>query len=196
MRGIDVALQGLEPVAGARVAQRLAVLPAPWPSRFGQRRWLWSWAHIGPHDAVAFAARIGDGLTLCLKIGLRRLIGHVDARAVTSNFQPWYTQRRPPSSLRPKNSDAPRCGQLFASRPDLTIGVAERDQVFAQQTHAQRVASGLRQLLDCSTGNPVLAHQLAHRRARTDATTSWFVFLVEHRCVPVIKRLDAGVRNR
>src|SRR3979409_140993 len=39
----------------------------------------------------------------------------------TSNFQPWYTQRRPASSLRPKNSDAPRCGQLLARRPTLPM---------------------------------------------------------------------------
>jgi hypothetical protein len=37
----------------------------------------------------------------------------------TSNFQPWYTQRRPHCSLRPKNSDAPRCGQLLAMKPGL-----------------------------------------------------------------------------
>src|SRR5690242_21404803 len=35
----------------------------------------------------------------------------------TSNFQPWYTHRKPHSSLRPKKSDAPRCGQLFAMKP-------------------------------------------------------------------------------
>ena len=29
----------------------------------------------------------------------------------TSNFHPWYEQRRPSSSLRPKNIGAPRCGQ-------------------------------------------------------------------------------------
>src|SRR5438093_3971444 len=34
-------------------------------------------------------------------------------------FQPWYTQRRPSSSLRPKKSDAPRCGQWFWMRPIL-----------------------------------------------------------------------------
>src|SRR3979409_821996 len=39
----------------------------------------------------------------------------------TSNFQPWYTQRRPASSLRPKNKLAPRCGQLLASRPTLPL---------------------------------------------------------------------------
>src|SRR6184192_2368123 len=34
-------------------------------------------------------------------------------------FQPWYTQRRPSSSLRPKKSDAPRCGQWFWISPIL-----------------------------------------------------------------------------
>src|SRR2546428_5469856 len=34
-------------------------------------------------------------------------------------FQPWYTQRRPSSSLRPKKRDAPRCGQWFWMRPIL-----------------------------------------------------------------------------
>src|SRR4051794_32464356 len=37
----------------------------------------------------------------------------------TSNFQPWYTQRRPPSSLRPKNREAPRCGHACSSKPTL-----------------------------------------------------------------------------
>src|SRR5262245_46231608 len=34
-----------------------------------------------------------------------------------SNFQPWYTQRRPSPSLRPKKSEAPRCGQWFWMSP-------------------------------------------------------------------------------
>src|SRR5213594_956322 len=34
-------------------------------------------------------------------------------------FQPWYTQRRPSSSLRPKKRDAPRCGQWFWMSPIL-----------------------------------------------------------------------------
>src|SRR5262245_28237164 len=38
-------------------------------------------------------------------------------RPDTSNFQPWYGQRRPHSSLRPKKSEAPRWGQLAGRRP-------------------------------------------------------------------------------
>jgi hypothetical protein len=41
----------------------------------------------------------------------------------TSIFQPWYRQRRPPSSLRPNTSDARRCGQyssITPTRPSLS----------------------------------------------------------------------------
>src|SRR3989442_1867875 len=40
-----------------------------------------------------------------------------------SNFQPWYTQRRPSFSFRPKKREAPRCGQAFwinPTFPDVT----------------------------------------------------------------------------
>src|SRR5689334_20252881 len=39
----------------------------------------------------------------------------------TSNFQPWYRQRSPHSSLRPKTSEAPRCGQCSGSTPSLPL---------------------------------------------------------------------------
>src|SRR5881397_3894504 len=36
-----------------------------------------------------------------------------------SNFQPWYTQRRPSPSFLPKKSEAPRWGHEFWIRPTL-----------------------------------------------------------------------------
>src|SRR5712691_6066394 len=39
----------------------------------------------------------------------------------TSNFQPWYTQRRPHSSLRPKNNGALRCGQKASTMAALPL---------------------------------------------------------------------------
>ena len=39
-------------------------------------------------------------------------------RPSASNFQPWYTQRRPHSSLRPKNRSAPRCGAARVDQAD------------------------------------------------------------------------------
>ena len=38
-------------------------------------------------------------------------------RPSASNFHPWYTQRRPHSSLRPKNRSAPRCAQRRSTSP-------------------------------------------------------------------------------
>src|SRR5919204_3673102 len=36
---------------------------------------------------------------------------------VTSYFQPWYAQRRPPSSTRPNQSETPRCAQNSSINP-------------------------------------------------------------------------------
>ena len=95
-----------------------------------------------------------------------------------SNFQPWYTQRRPASSLRPKNSEAPRCGQWFwMSRP--ASAVAEGDQLLAQQQHAQRdrcPATGSSD--DSSAGSQYSRISVAHRRARPDAGEQLVVFSV------------------
>src|SRR6185436_14429553 len=55
--------------------------------------------------------------TLFLKLLSAGSDGMSTQAPVTSNFQPWYTQRRPSSSLRPKNIEAPRCGQAFGITP-------------------------------------------------------------------------------
>ena len=41
-----------------------------------------------------------------LEVARSGLGRHVDAGATALNFQPWYTQRMPFSSLRPQNRDA------------------------------------------------------------------------------------------
>ena len=47
----------------------------------------------------------------------RAIVGMSTHRPSASNFQPWYTQRRPHSSLRPKNRSAPRCAQRRSTSP-------------------------------------------------------------------------------
>ena len=64
---------------------------------------------------------------LARMFGLHRIglpagsLGMSSSSPVTLNFQPWYTQRSPPSSLRPKNSSARRCGQCASSRPTFPL---------------------------------------------------------------------------
>src|SRR5436309_8399033 len=69
------------------------------------------------------ASRVGYAVCriLCLKLHSAGSFGMSTQVPFTSNFQPWYTQRSPPSSLRPKNSEAPRCGQYRARRPTCPL---------------------------------------------------------------------------
>src|SRR5439155_9701796 len=55
--------------------------------------------------------------TLSLKLLSTGSLGMSTQRPVTSNFPPWYTHRSTPSSFRPKNRDAPRCGHCAGNIP-------------------------------------------------------------------------------
>ena len=58
---------------------------------------------------------------------------------------------------------------------DLAIGVAKGDEIFAEQSHAQRRAIGFGEVGGLQRGGPVLAEEMAHRSARSDARQE-FVF--------------------
>jgi hypothetical protein len=58
---------------------------------------------------------------------------------VRSNFQPWYEQRMPHSSFRPKYSDAPRCAQnssISPGRPALSRNASSRSPRILTRTCA------------------------------------------------------------
>ncbi len=75
----------------------------------------------------------------------------------------------PHSSLRPKASDARRCGQCSSTHAEPALAVAEGDQIFAEQPNAHRRAVRLRDFLRHARGKPMLTHQRAHRRIAFDA---------------------------
>ena len=58
---------------------------------------------------------------------------------------------------------------VFVEHAEPALGVAEDDEVFAQQPGAHRRAVGLGHLLRQAGRQPVPAHELAHRRAAFDA---------------------------
>ena len=55
-------------------------------------------------------------------------------------------QRSPPSSLRPKNSEAQRCGQAMIDDADAAGAVAKRDQLLAEQHQAHGAPSAITSL--------------------------------------------------
>ena len=66
-------------------------------------------------------------------------------------------------------------GADVIDQADFAVRVAERDEIFAEQPDAERRAVGFGEIGGLQRGNPVLAKQLAHRSARSDARQE-FVF--------------------
>ena len=125
--------------------------------------------------------RVGDGLDLGLEVGLGRLVGHVDAVA----------GRRRTSSRGRRSAGRPlRCGRRTATRRGAGSGSAIRPTLplvsrkaisFSPSSmHAQRVAVGRGQLRRQHGGHPVLAHEVAHRRAWADAGDQLVFFDLQH----------------
>ncbi len=83
----------------------------------------------------------------------------------------------------------PRCGRRRARRrgagsgwhqADLAVGVAEGDQLLAEQHHPHGVGVGLGQFGREHRGDPVLPHQAPHRRAGADAANELVFFELQH----------------
>ena len=60
-------------------------------------------------------------------------------------------------------------GADVVNEADPALRVAEGDEVFAQQTYAERGTVLLGQVRGLQDGNPVLPHEAAHRRSGADA---------------------------
>src|SRR5437660_8511268 len=75
-------------------------------------------------------------------------------------------------------------GTVGGDQPDLASRIAEGHEILAEQADLPGWAVGLRQLRGGQERHPVLAEQVAHRRAAPDPTHQLVVFLREHRLPP------------
>ena len=91
----------------------------------------------------------------------------------------------PSSSLRPRNSEAQRCGQRWSMTPTRPDAVAKRDQPLAQQHQPHRRAVAL-QFRRHRRRQPVLPHHFAHDRAGADADQILAVLLLAHVFLAVV----------
>ena len=57
---------------------------------------------------------------------------------------------------------------VFAQQSDAPLAVAKRNQIFAEQTNADRRTIGLRYFFRQQCRKPVMPHQSAQRLFRTD----------------------------
>src|SRR5688572_454566 len=69
---------------------------------------------------------------------------------------------------------------MLAKQTGSALGVAERDQIFAQEPHANRRAVRRRNLLGQQRGEPISPHQFAHGRLSAYAGQQIVVILPKH----------------
>jgi hypothetical protein len=125
-----------------------------------------------------------DGYVLCLTLLLSVLCAGSDGTSTTlpstSIFQPWYRQRSPHSSLRPRTRDARRCGTVLVEDAEPSPGVAEHHQVLAEEARAHRRAVGFGHLFREAGRHPMAAHEAPHRRVAFDAAEQVVFLGVQH----------------
>ena len=137
-------------------------------------------AHVDPDDAAALAGRVRHGFDFGPEIRLGGLIGHVDAVAGGVELPAVVDAAQAGFFVAAEEQRGAAVRAVVLEQADLAVGIAEGDELFAEQHDAARVAVRLRQLAREQAWQPVLAHQLAHRRAGADATQQLVFFATQH----------------
>ena len=144
MAGVDAALHRLQPVALLQPLRGMPLrLGQERPLQSRQRRFLAAApCRSRPHRRAPHTGKRAG--TRSLNVLASGSLGMSTHAPETSNFQPWYTHRRPQSSLRPKYSDAPRWGQCSstsASRPAVSRKATNRSPSSVTRTGARSASA-------------------------------------------------------
>src|ERR1044071_6351888 len=177
VRGVDAALQRLQPVA---FLDNLRDVPAVFrhlsPGEFRRRRHLVGRAEISPYKAAQLDRRIGGEVDVLLELVLRRLVHLVDTVTRDVEFPAVIGAPEPAFLIAPEPQRNAAVRAEFVDKADPAVAVAERDEVLAEQLDPDRRAVGLGNLRRHAGGDPISPHRLAHRRPGADAGDQ-FVFL-------------------
>ena len=137
-------------------------------------------AHVGPDDAIALMAAVRLDLDLVLEVALGRLRWHVDAITVHVEL-PAVVDAANARLLIPTEEQARApMRAVVVDQPHGAGGVAEGDELLAEQLDAHGRAVGVRQLAGLERGQPVFTEEVAHECARAYAAEQVVICLAEH----------------
>src|SRR5205823_1720286 len=117
---------------------------------------------------------------LLLEVAFGGLVGHVDASAVDGELPAVVDAADASLLVAAEEQRGAAVGAVVLNQADLARGVAVADQIFAEQPYAQWVAVRPRQFVGADRRQPVLAHEIAHRRAGANPTQVLVLRLAEH----------------
>jgi hypothetical protein len=169
VRRVDVALQGLQPVAlPLDEADVGLALGNQGGFEHRQRRDLGLVAHEDPDQPAALDRLVGLGPDPVLEVSAIRHVGHVQALALDVELPPVIDAADAIVLVAPEEERSHPMRATMVHDAGAAAGIAEGDQPLAEQHQAARIAVG-DELFGSQRRDPVLAHQFAHHRARPDA---------------------------
>jgi hypothetical protein len=166
VRGIETAFESLQPVAFlddlGDVPMRLRHLG---PGKFRSGRHALGWSQIGPHDPAQLDRRIGGDVDLMPELVLDGLVELVDASAGDIELPTVVHAAESTFFVAAEEQRGAAVWTKFVQEPDPALGVAEGDEVLAQEPHAHRRVVGFADLARQQRRDPVSSHRVAHRTA-------------------------------
>ena len=102
-------------------------------------------------------------MDLVLELLLLGLVHLIDAAAVDVELPAVIDAAQPAFLVAAEKQRGATMRTIFVQEPDAALGVAEGDEVLAQQPHPYRRAVGLGDLAGEQGGNPISPHGPAHR---------------------------------
>ena len=192
MRGIDAALERLQPVALLPHLRDVAVgfrHLRPFESR--RRRHLVARPHIGPDHPADLGGRIGGQADLVTE--RLRLVHLLDAIAVHVELPAVINAAQAGFLVAPEPQGGAAVRAELVDEPNASLAVAKADELFAKQLHAHRRAIRLGQFARQKGRDPISPQHVAHRSARSYPRHQLVLFACQHRWCPFFEPL-AGSR--
>ena len=162
MDGVDAALQPLQPVAPLHHLVDAPVgLRHLRPLELGHRRLQLGRAHVDPDDVAHLRRGVGGDLHLVLEVALGGLGGHVDAVAVHVELPAVVDAAQPGLLVAAEEEAGATVRAVVVDDAHDAIGVAECDELLAQQLQSHGGAVGIGQLPVEQSGDPESPHHVA-----------------------------------
>jgi len=191
MRGVDAALQRLQPVA---LLPHLRAVPVAFrhlgPLESRRRRHPLAWSHIGPDHPAGLRRRVGRQADLVAE--LLRFVHLIDAVAVDVELPAMIDAAQARLFVAPEPQRGAPMGAEFIDEADAAPAVAKTDEALAEQPDTYRRAVRLGQFAREKRRDPVSPQHVTHRGSGPGPRHQLVVFACQHRCVPLFEMVGAA----
>src|SRR5262245_36919043 len=139
MRGVESALHSLQIVALFNgLGHETVGSRRPRPFEIGRRRHVLARAHVGPDYTAAFDGWISENPYPHLHRRVGWFVRHVDAVAAYVEFPAVIDAAKPAFLVAAEEQGGSSMWTMGIDETDASLGVAKRDEIFAQEAHSHR----------------------------------------------------------